>query len=555
MNVEGGVQIDLLGAFRRRGLLACAIAGMVTLAMYWIAMALPNEYTSSAMLLVEPQSVNEKLVEAGAGRVDLNERLNLMTAEILSRTRLSRIIDDLEIYQEQSKTMTRDEIIDQMQRSISVSPVLPELTRGMKSTNIDITTFEIFFSSDTPRVAADVAQRLANDFIQEHIANRVKTTQTSLEFISAEQERLSKSIAEVAAEIAQVKESNQRSLPENLGLNQRMFERTESELRYSRRALDNARSDKGFWEHQVLAAAGQSGTGNQPGNPQRRLEILELGLAEMKAKGFTDRHPDMISTKHEIEEVRASIARDAEMAADGSEEAPAFASFSQQNAQSEVMRSNNMIEATQAEIERLELSLETLRADISATPRVAEQLEGLERTHSQLHVSLEGFSRLRQNAAVQADLERRQLGERFRILEPAIVPRKVSSPNRRVIIIMGVMLGMALGVGVGVVLEGTDPSYHGQRDLQSAVGFPVLAVIPTILFDADLAAQRKKRRIQVFVAAVVASVFLTGGVLSYIWVNGAPGWLRGILGSGAEGEEGEGRGALHELEAEYRPLA
>ena len=55
-----------------------------------------------------------------------------MTAEILSRTRLSRIIEELELFQEESKTMTRQEIVDAMRAEVSVRPVIPELTRGMR---------------------------------------------------------------------------------------------------------------------------------------------------------------------------------------------------------------------------------------------------------------------------------------------------------------------------------------------------------------------------------------------------------------------------------------
>ena len=132
MTNESAVQVDLLGALKRRGYMASVVAGGITLLIYWIAMALPNEYTASAVLLVEPQTVSEQLVEAGASGVDLNERLNLMTSEILSRTRLSKIIEELKLYKDDEDDMTREEIVDFMRSQTSVRPVLPELTRGMR---------------------------------------------------------------------------------------------------------------------------------------------------------------------------------------------------------------------------------------------------------------------------------------------------------------------------------------------------------------------------------------------------------------------------------------
>ena len=155
MTNESGIQVDLFGGLKRRGYLASVIAGAITLVVYWIAMALPNEYSASAILLVEPQAVNEQLVEAGASGVDLNERLNLMTAEILSRSRLSRIIEELQLYVDESKTMTRQEIVDEMRTHVSVRPVIPELTRGMRRSGPpEINTFQVFFTSTSAKTSA-----------------------------------------------------------------------------------------------------------------------------------------------------------------------------------------------------------------------------------------------------------------------------------------------------------------------------------------------------------------------------------------------------------------
>ena len=97
MNVETGFQLaDVWGFVRRRAKHMAVVAGVIALAAYWLAMALPNEYESSSMILVEPQSVSKELVEAGVPESDLNSRLHLMTAQILSRARLSRIIDELD---------------------------------------------------------------------------------------------------------------------------------------------------------------------------------------------------------------------------------------------------------------------------------------------------------------------------------------------------------------------------------------------------------------------------------------------------------------------------
>ncbi|MCP5040326.1 MAG: hypothetical protein GY944_04800 [bacterium] len=543
MTNESGIQIDLLGGLKRRAFLASVIAGAVTLVVYWIAMVLPNEYTASAILLVEPQAVSERLVEAGAARVDLNERLNLMTAEILSRTRLSRIIEELELYRDESEYMTRQEIVDEMRERVAVRPVIPELTRGMRDASPpDINTFEIFFISKSAKTAADVAQKLANDFIQEHIADRVKTTQTSLEFITAEEGRLSERILEVDAAMAEIKEKNEASLPENLGNNQRKLERDLSDLRYAQRQLDVARSDLSFWEHQLRAAQAMDEDAESIDalSPARRVQQLELQLKELIARGLTERHPDMITLKAEIASNRRALEAEQALAETDEGAEAELMSFAEQNAAAERQRAALHVQALEQEVARIDVTLDGLRADIAATPRVAEQLETFDRQYTQLSQSLLSFSNLRLEASVQADLERRQLGERFRILESAIPPREISSPNRPLILILGVLFGLVVGAASGVLAESTDPSFHQERDLQSSVGIPVLAVIPAIQFEDDLEKTRHAHLMRAMALTAVTLFCLLGGFATYMIVNGPPAWLSGLVGGA--GEDGEVQG-------------
>ena len=118
------------------------------LAAYWIAMALPNEYGSYTTLLIEPQAVSGRLVESGVAESDLNERLHLMTAEILSRPRLSRVIADLGLFAGESSSMPRQDIIDLMREQVMVVPVLPELEQNLRTRReIEINTFRVEFKS------------------------------------------------------------------------------------------------------------------------------------------------------------------------------------------------------------------------------------------------------------------------------------------------------------------------------------------------------------------------------------------------------------------------
>ena len=150
------------------------------------------------------------------------------------------------------------------------------------------------------------------------------------------------------------------------------------------------------------------------------------------------------------------------------------------------------VEGTQREVARLQGEIDQAQARLAATPRVAEQLDALEREYKNLSASANDFSNKRLEAGVAANMERRQKGEQFRVLEPAYAPPEPTSPNRPLIIVLGLLLGIGAGAGLALLLDAIDSSYHDPRALQAALRIPVLASIPAILLDPDRARIRRR---------------------------------------------------------------
>lgn len=521
MTEEQGLKLgDLERIVRRRLPLMAAVAGTIFLASIVVAALLPNVYVASATLLVEPQTISKRLIESGVAESDLNNRLHLMTMQILSRPRLSKLIDDLKLYPDLADEETREEIIEEMRKHIRVEPVLPELEtqelRGRSNREIVINTFRLYFSYDNAVTAAAVANRLANDFIDEHIKERVQLSGDTSEFIEAELQRLQGRIREVEAQTAQVKADNPGRLPEDLVSNQRLLENAIDNLRRAQRDLAEAQSDEAFYRQQSLQAQAVA-TPNDEANPQRRLEMLQLKLGEYRSRGFTAKHPDVLSTEQEIAQLQQRIETEG-----GATETPR--SLPQQQAEAEVRRAQLKIQSGQQDIERLTKQVEEIQSRIATSPRVEEQLVALRREYESLSKNVDEYGAKRLEAATAANMERRQKGEQFRVLDSAVPPPEPASPRRLVIVVVGLMLGVALGGGVGLLLESADSSFHGARDLQQKLRIPVLAEIPAILLDADRASARRHRiRMAVATTAVVLLV-LVGSGGGYFWVNVMPGW-------------------------------
>jgi polysaccharide chain length determinant protein (PEP-CTERM system associated) len=522
MNVQQGAQsaqvMDLLGMVRRRGKLIVGIAGAVLLAAYWVAMALPNTFTATAAILVEPQSVDEGLVRSGIRESDLNQRLGIMSSQILARSRLSSVVDQFSIYEDKWDEYTREEIVEFMRSAVTVAPTFSALEGNKRraARNAEFNTFLIAFNYEDASTAANVANHIANDFISEHIQARVKVSQKSLDFMQNSMTNIARQTAEVEAEIAKVKQEYPGRLPEDLLSNQNLRQRLTQNLHTGERQHAEAQSDEAFWKGQVLAAAAIGG-GDGAVSPGRRKQVLELELARLISRGLTDKHPDMVHIRAELAVLNEQIRRMEERAQQG--DMPSM-NPAEENAKSEQRRAALQAQLALESIQRVQGELDDVDARIAETPKVAEMLDALERQHLNLSNNYRDFSQRLQEATVQADMERRQLGEQLRILEPAYPPTQPTSPNRFMLLTVGLMLGIALGVAVGLIVESADGSIHTPTQLQSSLNIPVLATIPPILLEADRIARTRMLIRQAVAASAVVVFCLVGGAATYLWVNG-----------------------------------
>lgn len=530
MDEQGFRFSDVKSAILRRWRQAAAIGLGVLLLSVFVAAVLPNTYESQTVLLIEPQSVSERLVESGVPETDVNNRLHLIQMQILSRSRLSTVIDDLNVYPDLQSEMTREELIGFMREQISVAPLLPDLGSqaraqvGARSGEIAVNTFVLSFEHRSPQVAADVANRLSRDFIDEHIKERVQVSGDTSEFIDAELAGLTSRIGAVEVRIKDVKAANPGRLPEDFTASQRLYERATSALRDAQRELSIATSDEAFYRQQALTGAGDAQSHPSFVNPSRRLDALEVHLAELGSRGFTEKHPDVIAARDEMVRLREEIESSA------GEETQSL-SAAQQSARAEAQRASLRAASAREEIGLLRESLAKTEAQLAATPAVAEQLAALEREHAAMLASYDDYSGKRVEASVAAAMESRQKGERFRVLESAFPPNEATSPNRRVIVILGAMLAAAFALAWILLMEMLDESYHDSRSLQLNLGLPVLAAIPDVVLASDEAASRARSMRQLAFAGMVSVGVLAAALVGNWWVNGAPGFVSEIFTS------------------------
>ncbi|MGA2425792.1 MAG: hypothetical protein ABSG07_17460, partial [Terriglobales bacterium] len=154
---------------------------------------IPSTYRSGTLILVEQPSVPEKYVESNI-ESDIQHQLDSITQQILSRTRLLRIIDNLGLYAADRKHTSPDDLVETMRKDIEI-----ELSHG---DDRKLSAFNIYYASRDPKLAQQATSELANLFITENLEQRQERSQNTTKFL---EDQLDQARAKLAAQEAKLR--------------------------------------------------------------------------------------------------------------------------------------------------------------------------------------------------------------------------------------------------------------------------------------------------------------------------------------------------------------
>jgi len=422
-------------------------------ACLWAAFT-PRKYMASTLVLVTPPRVPAELVRTTVTS-GITERLNSISQEIMSRTRLEAIIDEMKLYPAEVKSMQREAVVELMRNNIKVE--LP------KRTTENAGYFSINFTATDPRTAAAVANKLSSLFIEENLRQREQQAVGTSEFLASELRSTRERLETQGKELADYKRRHMGELPEQRDTNIKMLDQLQ--LLYQR----NEESLRAAQDRQLLIMqpSGETASGAKPrGSYEAQLDDMNKKLAELQSR-YTERHPDVVSLKRRIAEMEKH---------------------------KDVLIINNDPRSRELEMEikRLQGESEKLRAQIGqyrnriegATVR-EQQMSSLVQEYDNTKRLYETLLKKSEEAQQAENLERRQKGEQFRVIDPARVPEKPVQPNIPKALLIGLFGGIACGLGGIFIREQLDRSFHDPEDVEATLGLKVLANIPKIVSKAQ----------------------------------------------------------------------
>lgn len=465
---------DLLRAVRRRPLWVIAPL-LLGVAAAWGALQLMTPvYRASTLVMVEKQKVPADYVKPTVTS-GMEERLSTIEQQITNRSNLERIVQEMDLYPEIRRTEPVEKV---------VRVARDNLTVAKKGDSV----FTIYFKDPDPVKAANTANRVAELFILENLKLRENQAQGTSSFLEAELEQTKERLEQQEAKIAAFKSLYMGQLPEQRDTNLQAVGQLQDKLEINMDALDKAETRKIILQRQIAELSQpiplpQVQVPAAPAGPRAptRLEQLQAQLAELRSR-YTSQHPDVIRLEAEIEQVRKiESGQRIEVS-----EAPAMPPPPQTYTPRVDPGLRAQLEAVDMEIRSLQAERARILADIGNTqvrlenvPRVEQQLLSLTRDYDNIQKSYESLLAKRIEAKLAENLEKSRQSEQFNILEKAIPPSDPYSPNRLLLLAIGLAGGTLLGLVAAFLRDQTDSTFAEGDALQSAFpGVQVLATIP-----------------------------------------------------------------------------
>jgi capsular polysaccharide biosynthesis protein len=170
------------------------------------------------------------------------------------------------------------------------------------------------------------------------------------------------------------------------------------------------------------------------------------------------------------------------------------------------------------DIRRLEGQIDAYQARLNLTPVREQQLAAITRDHEQSRTNYESLLNKKMQSQMATNLEKRQEGEQFRIIDPPNFPQKPFSPNRLKFSLLGLIAGISLAVTLTAFVEMMDERVNGEEDLLSVTPVPILVAIPLLQTPAEQARRIWQYRLQM--AAVTLLIIVIPAITLVAYYRG-----------------------------------
>jgi succinoglycan biosynthesis transport protein ExoP len=483
---------------RRQWLAVVAFVGTFTAAASAVR-ALPPMYQSTATALVERQ-VPESMLRPGMPS-ELDARLDTITQEVLSRGRLADLIERFDLYREARRRASPEEVIEQMRRDIELARKAVEQAWWGRTATV---AFTLSYRGRDPETVAAVVNELAAFYVAENTKIRERQAAGTAELLQGQMAEVKGKLDEQERRVGEFKMRYIGELPQQVEANLQILTRLNTQL------FHNGEKQVRALERRDALVKQLGGSDTLAGDPEAaaaRLAKLNQELVELRAR-FSDKYPDVLRVKAEIEALEHQLAQDP-----ATPQAVPTARPALRGSSATLRDVEAELEVLKAEDARLRAAIATYERRVENAPRRQQDLLELTRDYEGTKEVYQSLLKRLEEARLGESVEHGRRGEQFRILDLAVPAALPSAPNRLRLLFLGLLAAGATAMGVILLAEQLDTSFHSVENLRASIKVPVLVSIPEIHTTADRV--RRRWRFVLNAMSVAVGLVLIAGASHY----------------------------------------
>src|SRR5438094_135727 len=446
----------------------------------------PSAYESEAVILVEQQKVPEEYAMPNVS-VDLQDRLQNMTQEILSRTRLQAMVDRFQLYSRHegaAGASPSEDVVERMRKDIKIEIVEAPDRRG------ELAALKIRYTAGSPELAHQINSELTSLFIDENLKSQQQLSENQLAEAKAKLE-------EQEAKVRSFKAQQREELPSQLESNVQVLSGLRAQLRATQQALDDAQQQKLHLEWLLQKYQPALGNLNSEEAPATNPDPLDKELQDLKGRLteassiYTDNYPDVVALKDKIaktEKLKKQIEDETAFRQETDNTGTNLetgTSTVHAGTSTAIIEIQNQLKANlldkqdyQQRVKDLESQISSHQVRSNVTAETERQWLGISRGYEESKMNYSLLLQKQMQSRLATSPDGRQQVEQRRVIDPPSLPIKPSSPNHFKISMEGLLLGIAVGIGLAGLLELTHARVRQEKDLKKLLSVRVLIGIP-----------------------------------------------------------------------------
>jgi len=493
---------DYINLARRRKWWIILTAAAISVIAVTVAYRLPDYFRSETVIMVDPQQVPSNYV-ASPVTTSIQDRLSTIQQQVMSPSRLKKVIDTLGLYPELRGKVSDQVTIAKMQKATTIEVANAGDRR--------LSSFRIGFQAAEPHVAAKVANELATQFIDENLRVRGEQFSGTTDFLNAELQDTKRQLEQKESEMGRVKSTYIMDLPESKQYHLEALTTLRNELRESQDRVSQDQQQKVMLQSMLASSSPavdlDPDNGEMSGSPaHRQIEKLETSLSELRAR-YGSSYPDVRKIQSQIDDLKKKEEQELKNGPAVGEQPTLRNAVKNPVIEAQLQKLDDEIATEQKRQPDLQQQIDFHSSKLEREPVFEQQIAGLMRDYDTLRGHYNLLLDKKLSAEMATQLESRQEGERFVVLDAAPVPDAPAGPNRILIAAAGILAGMLAGFALAVVVEMADECVRNEKEAAQLAGKGVLAGIPLI----RTRGETLKLRWQV-AAALAATVVVSGGL-------------------------------------------